>query len=75
MAYRIRPQVLDKIRAEQGYSSDEALAHGVGLSLGTVSGIRRGKEPSFRTVVKLLDAARITNLNVAIARVDEQAAA
>ena len=42
MAYKIRPQVLDKIRALHGFTSDEQLAHGMGLSLGTISRIRRG---------------------------------
>lgn len=75
MAYMIRPQVLDKIRALHGFTSDEQLAHEMGLSLGTVSRIRRGAEPSFRTAIKLLEAAQIHDVRAGIGKTPDPLAA
>lgn len=66
MAYKIRPQVLDKIRALNGFTSDEQLAHEMGLSLGTISRIRRGAEPSFKTAIRLLEAAQVTDIRAGV---------
>lgn len=75
MTYQIRPQVLDKIRADRGLSSDEHLARELDLSLGTVSGIRRGRQPSFATAMKLIQAARITDIRAAVIHTAEPMAA
>lgn len=75
MAYKIRPQVLDKIRALYDLNSDEQLAREMGLTLGTVSRIRRGYEPSFRTAIKLLEAAQITDIRAGVQHEQTTAAA
>lgn len=75
MAYALRPQVLDKIRADHGLSSDEHLARELKLSLGTISGIRRGRTPSFATAIKILEAANITDIRAALVSSKETLAA
>lgn len=57
--YRIRPQVLDKIRSSRGLGSDEALARDLELTVRTISNIRAGKQPSLATTLRILDAADI----------------
>lgn len=66
MAYRIRPEVLDKIRTLHGLTSDEQVARLTGLSLGTIGNIRRGSEPSLRTAIVLLNAAEIDDIRIAV---------
>lgn len=68
MSYRLNPQVIDKIRANKGLTSDEQVAREVGLTLGTICGIRRGKNPSFKTVIKLMEAADVTDIRAAIVK-------
>lgn len=65
-AYRIRPEVLDKIRANHQLRSDEELAHYLGLTLGTVSNLRRGKQPSVPTLMRVLTAADVSSISVAV---------
>lgn len=55
--YRIRPEVIDRARERMSLTSDEQLAHKLGVSGGTISRIRRGETPSFITAIRLLDAA------------------
>lgn len=62
MAIRIRTKVLDKIRDEQDLSSDEQLAHHLGLSLGTIQGLRKGRTPTLPTLVRIMDAANISSI-------------
>lgn len=66
MAYKIRPQVLDKIRALHGFTSDQQLADFMGMSLSTISNIRRGGEPKFSTAIRLLDAAEISTIRAGV---------
>lgn len=66
MAFQIRPEVLDKIRAEQDLNSDEALAHHLGLSLGTIHGLRKGRTPTVPTLVRVMDAANVKFIKSAI---------
>lgn len=67
MKYRIRPEVLDKIREEQQLGSDEALARHLGISLRAVQGLRKGGQPSLPTFVRVMQAANITRINAGIA--------
>ncbi|WP_257202321.1 helix-turn-helix domain-containing protein [Corynebacterium cystitidis] len=62
MAIRIRTKVLDKIRDEQELTSDEKLAHHLGLSLGTIQGLRKGRTPTLPTLVRIMDAANISSI-------------
>lgn len=66
MAFHIRPEVLDKIRAEQELKSDEALANHLGLSLGTIQGLRRGRTPTVPTLVRVMEAANVKFLKSAL---------
>lgn len=66
MTFQIRPEVLDKIRAEQELPSDEALARHLGVTLGTVQGLRRGRTPSVPTLVRVMQAANIQNIATAV---------
>ncbi|MBA1834135.1 hypothetical protein [Corynebacterium wankanglinii] len=66
MAFQIRPEVLDKIRVEQDLNSDEALAHHLGLSLGTIHGLRKGRTPTVPTLVRVMDAANVKFIKSAI---------
>lgn len=65
MAIRIREKILDKIRDEQELTSDEQLAHHLGLSLGTIHGLRKGRTPTLPTLVRIMDAANITSIKSA----------
>ena len=67
MKYRIRSEVLDKIREEQNLSSDEALAHHLGISVRAVQGLRKGRQPSLPTFVRVMEAANITRIGAGIA--------
>lgn len=73
MTFQIRPEVLDKIRTERELPSDEALARHLGVTLGTVQGLRRGRTPSVPTLVRVMQAANIQNIATAVA--DNTAAA
>ncbi len=75
MKLTIRPQVLDKIRAENELTSDEQLAAFLGLTRGTIDGLRRGRTPSLPTFVKVMDAARITRIDAALLKTVEKPAA
>lgn len=66
MTYKIRPQVLDKIRAIHGFTSDQQLADFMHMSLSTISNIRRGSEPKFSTGIRLLDAAQIDTIRAGV---------
>ena len=66
MTFQIRPEVLDKIRTEQELPSDEALARHLGVTLGTVQGLRRGRTPSVPTLVRVMQAANIQNIATAV---------
>lgn len=66
MTFQIRPEVLDKIRTEQELPSDEALARHLGVTLGTVQGLRRGRTPSVPTLVRVMHAANIQNIATAV---------
>lgn len=66
MTISIRPEVLDKIREEQELTSDEALAHHLGLSLGTVHGLRKGRTPTVPTLVRVMDAANVRFIKSAL---------
>lgn len=74
MTFQIRPEVLDKIRVEQGLNSDEALAHHLGLTLGTIHGLRKGRTPSVPTLVRVMDAANVRSITAAIVRNTQSAA-
>lgn len=74
MALKIRPEILDKIRTEQELTSDEALARHLGLTLGTVQGLRRGRTPSVPTLVRVMDAANVQSIRAAVVY-EEKAAA
>ncbi|MEJ6013785.1 hypothetical protein WG936_08050 [Corynebacterium sp. H127] len=63
---KLRPQVLDKIREEYQLTSDEQLAHHIGVTKGCIDGLRAGRTPTLPTLVKILDAARITRIDAAI---------
>lgn len=73
MTFQIRSEVLDKIRVEQELTSDEALARHLGLTLGTVQGLRRGRTPSVPTLVRVMDAANIHNIQTAITHTPQAA--
>lgn len=75
MKPQIRPQVLDKIRAEHNLTSDEALAHHLGLTLGTIQSLRRGRTPSLPTFVKVMDAANITHIAAGLTSIPKTPAA
>ena len=75
MKLTIRPQVLDKIRAENELTSDEQLAAHLGLTRGTVEGLRRGRTPSLPTFVRVMDAARITRIDAALVKTEDRPAA
>lgn len=74
MTLKIRPEILDKIRTEQELTSDEALARHLGLTLGTVQGLRRGRTPSVPTLVRVMDAANVQSIRAAVVY-EEKAAA
>lgn len=74
MTLKIRPEVLDKIRSEQELTSDEALARHLNLTLGTIQGLRRGRTPSVPTLIRVMDAANIQNIQAAVTH-DETLAA
>ena len=74
MTFQIRPEVLDKIRTEQELSSDEALARHLGVTLGTVQGLRRGRTPSVPTLVRVMQAANIQNIATAVTAANATAA-
>lgn len=65
MKYMIRPELLDKIRKNKGLSSDEKLAHYLGLSLRTIRLLRAGHQPSLQTVIRVMDAAGVTDIKAA----------
>lgn len=69
MAYRIRAEVLDKIRSVRGLASDEALARELGLSLGTIQNIRKGRQPRLDVAIRLMDAAEVVDIRAATAAV------
>ncbi|MBV7302916.1 helix-turn-helix transcriptional regulator [Corynebacterium sp. TAE3-ERU2] len=75
MGYVIRPQIIDKIRSDRGLTSDEAVAREINVSLGTIQNIRHGRQPSFATAMRLIEAANVTDIRAAIARVDAEVAA
>lgn len=62
----LRPQVLEKIREENQLTSDEQLAHYVGVTKGCIDGLRAGRTPTLPTLIKILDAARITRIDAAV---------
>lgn len=64
--YAIRPAVLDKIRVDNNLSSDEQLANHLGLTLGTISRIRRGYTPNVPTLVKIMQAAHVTHIDASL---------
>lgn len=66
MNFKIRPQVLDKIRADHGYTSDQELADALGLAPGTVQRLRAGACPSVPTLVKILDVAGVERLDAGL---------
>lgn len=74
MTFHVRPEVLDKIRTEQGLNSDEALARHLDVTLGTIQGLRRGRTPSVPTLIRVMDAANVQSISAAIVR-DTQSAA
>lgn len=74
MTFQIRPEVLDKIRTEQKLPSDEALARHLGVTLGTVQGLRRGRTPSVPTLVRVMQAANIQNIATAVTGTNAAAA-
>ena len=65
MRYSIKPHLLDKIRENKGISSDEKLAHYLGLSLGTIQLLRNGSQPSLPTLIKVMVAADVTDIRAA----------
>ena len=67
LAYRIRPEVLDKIRTVRSLPSDEALARELGLSLGTVQNIRSGRQPRLDVAIRIMDAADVVDIRAATA--------
>ncbi|AIT62166.1 helix-turn-helix domain-containing protein [Corynebacterium doosanense] len=71
MKLAIRPQILNKIREENELTSDEQLAHHLGLTAGTIAGLRAGRTPSLPTLMKIADAARITRFDAAISKIPE----
>ncbi|MDN6438343.1 MAG: hypothetical protein L0K27_02620 [Corynebacterium nuruki] len=75
MAYTIRPQVLDKIRAEHHWSSDEQMAVNLGLSRGTIDRLRAGGQPSFPVAMRLLEAAKINDIRAATVKIPNPDAA
>lgn len=68
MKLKIRSEVLDKIRDEKELTSDEALARYLGLSLGTIQGVRAGRTPSLPTLVLIMEAAHIKSLETALVK-------
>lgn len=74
MALKIRPEILDKIRTEQELTSDEALARHLGLTLGTIQGLRRGRTPSVPTLVRVMDAANVQSIRAAVVYEEKTAA-
>lgn len=72
MTFQIRPEVLDKIREERELASDEALARFLGLSLGTVHWLRKGRTPTVPTLVRVMDAANVKYIKSAIVNAGEQ---
>lgn len=68
MTYSINVKLLDKIREEQGLSSDEKLARFLNLSLGTIHGLRAGRQPSFATAIRLMDAANVSDIRAAVTK-------
>lgn len=65
MRYKVKPELLDKIRVDKDLSSDEKLAHYLGLSLGTVRLLRAGSQPSLQTVIRVMNAADVTDIKAA----------
>ncbi len=72
MEYRIKPALIDQIREARGVSSDEAVAASVGISLGTVSRIRRGFDVKLATAIKLMEAAGVTDIKSAVQAIAEE---
>lgn len=69
MGYKINPALLDKIRENENLSSDEKLAHHLGISLGTIRNIRAGEKPSWQTAVQVMEAADVTDIRCAVLHV------
>lgn len=65
MRYRLKPELLDKIRTNKGLSSDEKLAHYLGLSTGTIRLLRAGNQPSLSTAIRVMNAADVTDIKAA----------
>lgn len=68
MNFQIRPQVFDKILADNGFSSNQELAVKLGLALGTVQRLRAGACPSVPTLVKVLSVAGVDRLDAGLMR-------
>lgn len=73
--FRINPELIDRIREIRGLQSDEAAAASVGISLGTMSRIRRGYDVKLGTAIKLMHAAGVTDIKQAIHVVEIESAA
>ena len=68
--WRIKPEVIDKIRLSNNLQSDEHVARKVGVSLGTVSRVRRGYDVRLDPAVKMMRAAGIVDIREAITQAE-----
>lgn len=55
-AIKIRPGLLDRLKDTAGIRSDEAFARLIGISRATLVDLKKGNEPSLRTVVGIAQA-------------------
>ncbi|GGH33937.1 helix-turn-helix transcriptional regulator [Microbacterium album] len=52
----IRPGLLDRLKDHSGIKSDEAFARTIGVSRETLNRLKKGEEPSLRTVIGIAHA-------------------
>lgn len=69
----IRPGLLDRLKANNGIRSDDALARIMGISRATLQRYKNGEEPSLRAIANLADAFGLA-LGEVVVRPDPAAA-
>lgn len=55
-AIKIRPGLLDRLKDTAGIRSDDAFARLIGISRATLADLKKGNEPSLRTVIGIAQA-------------------
>lgn len=56
IAIKIRPGLLDRLKDTAGIRSDDAFARLIGISRATLADLKKGNEPSLRSVIGIAQA-------------------